>query len=179
MNPVQLHDLRFESYIPKEEIQQIVATLAKRIDADYRDLNPVLLPVLNGAFIFAADLVRCMTIPIELDFIKIKSYKGTESTGQMNEQLRWQMPLKDRHVLIVEDIVDTGHTLHYMKEIILAESPASLEIVTLLFKPDAYGYPDPVKYYGKAIPNDFVVGYGLDYNELGRDLDCICRKVDE
>jgi hypoxanthine phosphoribosyltransferase len=179
MNPVQLHDLRFELYISPEKIQDLVADMARRIDHDYQQLNPVLLPVLNGAFIFAADLVRKLTIPIELDFIKIKSYKGTASTGQMNEQLRWQIPLKGRHVLIIEDIVDTGHTLHYIREIILAEEPASVEIASLLFKPDAYGYAEPVKYYGMAIPNDFVVGYGLDYNELGRDLDCICRKVDE
>jgi hypoxanthine phosphoribosyltransferase len=178
MSDVRLHDLTFEPFISTEEIKNTVETLASRIDTDYAGKNPVLLIVLNGAFIFAADLVRRISIPMRMDFVKISSYAGTGSTGKILEHFLWQNSLRGEHVLIVEDIVDTGHTLDYLKNKIRAEQPASLEIACLLIKPAAYQYPDPVAYQGRAIPNDFVVGYGLDYNGLGRDLDCIYRKKD-
>ena len=178
MKEVKLHDLIFEPFITTDEIIEVVHRIAEKIDLDYKDLNPVLLIVLNGAFIFAADLVRQLSIPLRLEFVKVSSYKGTQSSGQISQDFLWKTPLAGQHVLIVEDIVDTGHTLAYLKEKILHEKPASLEITCLLKKPDAYQYPDILKYEGKSIPNDFVVGYGLDYNGLGRDLDCIYRKKD-
>lgn len=176
MSEIKLHDLVFEPFINSTEIRETVDALAARIDRDYEGKNPILLIVLNGAFIFAADLVRTISIPIRLDFVKISSYKGTESSKKMNEHFLWQTPLTGQHVLIIEDIVDTGHTLAYLKEKINAEKPASLEIACLLLKPLAYQYPDRVEYHGRSIPNDFVVGYGLDYNGLGRDIPSIYRK---
>ena len=176
MKDVKLHDLVFEPFITTDEIKEVVQSIGEKIDHDYKELNPILLIVLNGAFIFAADLVRQLSIPLRLEFVKVSSYKGTQSSGQISEDFLWKTPLAGQHVLIVEDIVDTGHTLAYLKEKIRRENPASLEITCLLKKPDAYQYPDVLKYEGKSIPNDFVVGYGLDYNGLGRDLDCIYRK---
>lgn len=178
MSDVRLHELTFEPFISAEEIKRMVEYLASRIDTDYAGKNPVLLIVLNGAFIFAADLVRRISIPMRMDFVKVSSYAGTGSTGKILEHFLWQNSLRGEHVIIVEDIVDTGHTLDYLKNKIRAQQPASLEIACLLIKPSAYQYPDPVTYQGHAIPNDFVVGYGLDYNGLGRDLDCIYRKKD-
>ncbi len=178
MKNVILHDLEFEPFISVAEIKDVVDHIAVRIDRDYEGKNPVLLIVLNGAFIFAADLVRQLSIPLRLDFVKVSSYAGTQSSGKIGEHFLWKTPLEDQHVLIVEDIVDTGHTLAYLKERIRKENPASLETTCLLKKPEAYQYPDVLKYEGKSIPNDFVVGYGLDYNGLGRDLDCIFRKKD-
>jgi hypoxanthine phosphoribosyltransferase len=177
MKEVTLHDLTFEPFISAGEIEKIVTSLAAQIDNDYRGRSPILLIVLNGAFIFAADLVRKISIPIRLDFIKISSYKGTESSGQMNEHFLWKSSLEGEHVIVVEDIVDTGHTLQYLKEKINVQHPASVEVACLLKKPTAYRYTDIQKYEGMAIPDKFVVGYGLDYNGLGRDLDSIyCRK---
>lgn len=176
MKEVHLHDLVFEPFISEEEIMQTVESIASRIDKDYEGLNPVLLIVLNGAFIFAADLVRRISVPLRLDFVKVSSYAGVSSTGQIGEHFLWKSNLRDQHVLIVEDIVDTGHTLAYLKEKIRNENPASLEVVCLLKKPAAYQYGDALKYEGMSIPNDFVVGYGLDYDGLGRDLESIFRK---
>jgi|SRR5678816_1877375 len=176
MNDIKLHDLVFEPFISAEEIRLTVESLASRVDQDYAGKNPTLLIVLNGAFIFAADLVRLISVPLRIDFVKVSSYAGTGSTGKMIDHFLWQTSLKDQHVIIVEDIVDTGHTLDYLKSKIKEEQPASVEVVCLLFKPDAYRYSQELQYHGRAIPNEFVVGYGLDYNGLGRDLDCIYRK---
>jgi len=175
MKEITLHDLTFEPFISAQEIDLAVESLAAQIDNDYRGRNPILLVVLNGAFIFAADLVRKITIPIRLDFIKISSYKGTASTGEMIEHFLWKANLEGEHVIIVEDIVDTGHTLNYLKQKLGTQHPASVEVTCLLKKPTAYKYTDTVKYEGISIPDKFVVGYGLDYNGLGRDLDAIYR----
>ena len=178
MKEIRLHDLVFEPFISVEEIKSTVNAIAARIDRDYETLNPILLVVLNGAFIFAADLVRQISIPLRLEFIKVSSYAGTNSSGQMKEDFLWKTALKDEHVLIVEDIVDTGNTLAYLKNKLRTEQPATVEVTCLLKKPSSYQYVDIIKYEGISIPNDFVVGYGLDYNDLGRDLDCIYRKKD-
>jgi hypoxanthine phosphoribosyltransferase len=176
MKEITLHDLTFEPFISTEEIERAVIALAAQIDNDYRGRNPILLIVLNGAFIFAADLVRKISIPIRLDFLKISSYKGLASTGQMEEHFLWKSNLEGENVIIVEDIVDTGHTLHYLKQKIESQEPASIEVVCLLKKPTSYQYDDIIRYEGMVIPDTFVVGYGLDYNGLGRDLDCIYSK---
>ena len=178
MNEVKLHDLVFEPFISAKEIRQAVEALAKQIDQDYAGKNPVLLIVLNGAFVFAADLVRLISVPIRLDFVKVSSYAGTSSSGQLQGHFFWQTSLKDQHVIVVEDIVDTGHTLSFLKNKINEEGPASVEVACLLLKPAAYKYPERIHYKGMDIPTDFVVGYGLDYNGLGRDLDSIFRKKD-
>ena len=176
MNDITLHDLVFEPFISAEEIKLTVESLAQRVDQDYAGKNPILLIVLNGAFIFAADLVRLISVPLRLDFVKVSSYDGTGPSGKMIDHFLWQASLKDQHVIIVEDIVDTGHTLDYLKNKIKDEQPASVEVVCLLFKPGAYQSSQGVQYHGRAIPNEFVVGYGLDYNGLGRDIDCIYKK---
>lgn len=176
MSAVHLHDLTFEPFISDREIEKAVAGLAEKIDEDYKELNPMLLVVLNGAFIFAADLVRKMSIPLQLDFIRVNSYHGTSSSGEMKEYFMWKSSLKDQHVIIVEDIVDTGHTLHHLLDKIKAENPATVEVACLLKKPEAYQYDTPLKYVGMSIPNEFVVGYGLDYDGLGRDLMAIYKK---
>lgn len=178
MTDITLHDLEFEPYIDEATIAQTVRNLASHIDRDYAGKNPILLVVLNGAFVFAADLVRLISIPIRLDFVKISSYSGTASTAQMNEHFRWQQSLEGQHVIIIEDIVDTGNTLHYLKSILREQHPASIEIASLLIKPNAYKYEYPIAYQGLPIPEDFVVGYGLDYNGLGRDIPCIYKKKD-
>jgi len=176
MNEINLHDLSFVPFISANEIEKTVASIAMQLDQDYAGKNPTFLVVLNGAFVFAADLIRKISIPITIDFVKLSSYAGIDSSGKMTEHFSWQTSLKDRHVIIVEDIVDTGHTLSFLKNRIRDESPLSLEVACLLFKPDAYQYQDYIQYKGQAIPNDFVVGYGLDYDGLGRNLDCIYRK---
>ena len=176
MNDITLHDLVFVPFISAKEIEWTVESLAKQVDQDYAGKNPILLVVLNGAFVFAADFVRKISIPISIDFVKLSSYSGIDSSGKMTEHFSWQSSLKNRHVIIVEDIVDTGHTLSFLKNKISRENPASLEVACLLFKPQAYQYQDAIHYKGKDIPNDFVVGYGLDYDGLGRNLDCIYRK---
>ncbi len=178
MSDIKLHDLLFEPFIFAEEIELMVEALAHKLDQDYVGKNPILLIVLNGAFIFAADLVRKISVPLRLDFVKISSYAGTNSSGKLVEHFLWQTSLKDQHVVIVEDIVDTGHTLSFLKERIKKESPASVEVACLLFKPSAYRYQEVIQYMGRPIPGDFVVGYGLDYDGLGRNIDCIYRKKD-
>lgn len=177
MSNIQLHDLHFEPFIADDSIRQTVDALAARIDHDYEGKNPIVLVILNGAFIFAADLVRKISIPIRLDFVKVRSYNGTQSTAQMTEHFLWQSELADQHVIILEDIVDTGHTLTYLKKKIELQHPASIEVTCLLFKPEAYQFHDPIRYAGMEIPSDFVVGYGLDYDGLGRDLPHIYKKT--
>lgn len=178
MKDVILHNLTFEPFISEAEIEKVVMALSVKIDKDYKDRNPILLIVLNGAFIFAADLVRRLSIPLRLDFVKVSSYEGTSSTGKLGEHFLWKMPLEGQNVLIIEDIVDTGHTLHHLNHKIKSQNPASVEIACLLIKPIAYKYPDVIKYQGMEIPNEFVVGYGLDYNGIGRDLGSIYKKKD-
>lgn len=178
MKEIKLHDLAFVPFISAEEIKNVVDGIASKLDHAYDGMNPVLLVVLNGAFIFAADLVRQLSIPLRLDFIKVSSYIDSQSSGKMGEHFLWQTPLSGQHVLIVEDIVDSGNTLDYLRKKISQEQPASIEVTCLLIKHAAYQFPEIIKYEGLSIPNDFVVGYGMDYNGLGRDLDCIYRKKD-
>jgi len=175
MSTVRLHDKEFEPWLDPDAIDRIVTDLAGRLRPIFIDKRPVLLIVLKGAFIFAADLVRKLDFPVEIDFVKVSSYEGTDSSGRIEEQLHWHVPLSGRHVLVVEDIVDQGHTLDYLRREIRAEAPASVAVACLLFKPEAYHYQEPVEYPGLGIPNDFVVGYGLDYDQEGRGLPALYR----
>lgn len=131
------------------------------------------MAVLNGSFMFAADLMRNIRIDCEITFVKLASYQGTQSTGKVRTLIGQDVPLESRHIIILEDIVDTGKTLFEFLPIIKAQSPASVEIATLLIKPAAMQYNIAVKYRGLEIPNDFIVGYGLDYDVLGRNLNDI------
>lgn len=167
---VKIHDKTFEISIPEAEILQKVSDVAALINRDYEGKNPVILGVLNGSFIFCADLVRCLTVPCEVSFVKLSSYAGTTSTGKVSEVIGINTSLEGRDVIIVEDIVESGKTLKRMKEIINVHDAASVKICTLFFKPSKLEVELDVDYPAMVIPDDFIVGYGLDYNEGGREL---------
>ena len=170
---VRIHDKTFRPYISEEEIREKVKELAAQIDHDYLGKNPIFIAILNGAFIFAADLFKSLHIDAEISFIKLASYKGMKSSGQVVTAIGLDTEIFDRHVVIVEDIVDTGKTLNEFLPQLWHQQPASLKIVALLHKPEATAYPLKVDYTGFSIPDKFVVGYGLDYNGLGRNSGAI------
>ncbi|CAA9290304.1 MAG: Hypoxanthine-guanine phosphoribosyltransferase [uncultured Adhaeribacter sp.] len=167
---VQLHDKAFEIYLSEEAIGRVVTSLAARINHDYAGKTPLFLTVLNGAFMFAADLLKEINISCEVSFIKLASYQNTQSTGTIKELLGLNEEVTNRHVIILEDIVDTGHTVSAILNKLQEKGTASVEITCLLLKPDCLQHPLELPYAGISIPNDFVVGYGLDYNGLGRNL---------
>lgn len=170
MSTITIKDKTFRTFIPEADIQARVKAVAERINQDMADKNPLLLAVLNGSFMFAADLMRHITIPCEISFVKLASYEGTASTGKIKEVIGINESLKDRHVIIVEDIVDTGSTMKRMLEQLGTREPASLHICTLLLKPGKLQVPLDIEYAAMEIPNDFIVGYGLDYDQQGRNL---------
>jgi hypoxanthine phosphoribosyltransferase len=170
MRQVTLHDKTFTSYLTEQEILQAVETVAARINADYKAKQPLFLAILNGAFMFASDLMKQISIPCEISFLRVSSYQDMNSTGQVSEVIGLKEKIADRHIIILEDIVDTGQTVYALLQNLTGKEPASIEIASLLLKPDCVQQPLQVKYIGKSIPNDFVVGYGLDYNGLGRNL---------
>jgi hypoxanthine phosphoribosyltransferase len=173
MNILQIHGKTFKPYISEEAIQTKVSELAVSLSRDYQDKNPIFIAILNGAFIFAADLFKSLRIDAEISFIKLASYKGMKSSGQVITAIGLDIEIFNRHVVILEDIVDTGKTLHEFLPQLWHQQPASLKIVALLHKPDAAAYPYKVDYTGFEIPDKFVVGYGLDYNGLGRNTAAI------
>lgn len=166
---IQLHDLHFQPYLSSEEIQETVHTLASNLVADYQDKNPVFVGVLNGAFMFLSDLLKHFHADCEVEFVKMKSYQGTTSTGEVKIELDFP-DLSNRHVIVVEDIVDTGNTLVKIDELLQTKSLKSLAYCSLFLKPEVYDRDLEINYVGMAIPNKFIVGYGLDYNGLGRNL---------
>src|SRR5687768_15931354 len=178
MSSVQVHDKSFETYLSAEEIARAVQRIAGAINTDYSDKRPLFIAILNGSFIFAADLFKALSIDAEICFIKLASYKGTRSTGHVITAIGLDHDLFNRHVVIIEDIVDTGKTLNTFLPQLHHQHPASLKIVTLLHKPEATEYPREIEYKGFTIPNKFVVGYGLDYDGLGRNLKEIYQLVD-
>jgi len=167
---VSIHDKTFGPFISRQEIDARVAALGAQISADYAGKRPLIIAILNGSFIFAADLFRALTIEAEISFIKLASYKGTSSTGHVVTAIGMEEKLNGRHVIILEDIIDTGKTLHSFLPEILHRGPESLKIATFLSKPDALTHEVRADYVGFEIPNNFVVGYGLDYDGLGRNL---------
>ncbi|QMU27578.1 hypoxanthine phosphoribosyltransferase [Adhaeribacter radiodurans] len=167
---VQLHDKEFTIYLQENEIRQAIERLAVQINQDYKENTPVFLAVLNGSFMFASDLMKEIKIPCEISFIKLASYQNTQSTGTVKELVGLNEEVRSRHIIILEDIVDTGHTVSVLLEKLQAFSPASIQIASLLLKPASLQHPLQLKYTALSIPNDFVVGYGLDYNGLGRNL---------
>ena len=168
MSRVKVIDKTFETSIPEADIQKRVCELGERISEDFAGRNPLFLAVLNGAFVFAADLMRAVTIPSEISFVKLASYQGTTSTGQIKEVMGINEDLSGRHVIIVEDIVDTGRTMKRMIESLGTRQPASISICTLFVKPDKLQEDLDIRYAAFSIPNDFIVGYGLDYDQQGR-----------
>lgn len=167
---MQIKDLDFEPYLSSESIQNELKKLAQAINKDYEGKNPIFIAVLNGAFIFMADLARYITIPSEITFVKVKSYEQLQSTGEHRQFIGLEVPIRGRHIIIVEDIVDSGNTIRYLLQQLEAEDPKSVSIATLLFKPDALRHSIDIDYVGFRIPNEFVVGYGLDYDGFGRNL---------
>ena len=179
MSIVKIKDKTFETSIPEATIKERVRQLAQQMSKDLDGKNPVLLGVLNGSFIFAADLMREMTIPCEISFVKLASYQGTTSTGKVHEVLGINEDLSDRHVVIVEDIVDTGRTMKQMVESLGTRNPASIHICTLFVKPDKLEEKLDIEYAAFSIPNDFIVGYGLDYDQQGRGLKEVFTLVED
>jgi len=173
MDTVRIHDKTFKSFLSEEEIRKKVKLLAVDLNRDYAEKKPIFIAILNGAFMFAADLFKYLTIDAEISFIKLASYKGMKSSGQVITAIGLDIELFDRHVVILEDIVDTGKTLHEFLPQLWHQQPASLKIVALLHKADAKAFPVAVDYTGFEIPDKFVVGYGLDYNGLGRNTAAI------
>jgi len=179
MSRVTIKDKTFETSIPESEILQRVKAVAARINKDMEGRNPLFLAVLNGAFVFAADLMREITIPCEISFVKLASYQGTTSTGKVTEVIGINEDLAGRDIIIVEDIVDTGLTMKRMVETLGTRKPASVQICTLLVKPEKLQVELDIKYAALEIPNDFIVGYGLDYDQQGRNLRDIYTLVKE
>lgn len=178
MPPIKLHDKSFDTYLSEESIQKKIAELAASINKDYKDKNPLFIAILNGSFMFAADLFKHLNINAEICFIKLASYKGMKSTGHVTTAIGLDEDLYDRDVVILEDIVDTGKTLQHFLPKLHHQQPKSLKIASLLHKPDATIVPITIDYLGFAIPNKFVVGYGLDYDGLGRNLKEILQLVE-
>lgn len=178
MSLIQVHDKWFQPYISQHEISTRVRDLAGIIKNDYSGKIPLFMPILNGSFMFASDLLKEMDMPVEICFIKLASYKGTVSSGRVVTAIGLDNDLFGRDVIILEDIVDTGKTLSRFLPQLLHQQPASLKICALLYKPDAVVNPVPVDYFGFSIPNKFVVGYGLDYDGLGRNLKEIYQLVE-
>lgn len=170
MSVVKIQDKLFETSISEAEIKQRVKAVAEQINRDMAGKNPLLLAVLNGAFIFAADLMREITIPCEISFVKLASYHGVTSSGTVKEVIGINENLSGRTVIIVEDIVESGLTMKRMIESIGTRNPASVHICTLLLKPDRLKVPLTIDYVAFRIPNDFILGYGLDYDQQGRQL---------
>ena len=170
MKTITLHNKTFEVFIPETEISAIVHSMANQIN-NSRVKEPLFIAVLNGAFLFASDVMRKITIPnTEISFIKLSSYEGVESTGKVSELIGIEGNISGRNIVVLEDIVDTGITLDKIITLLKKENVADIKIATLLFKPDAYTKDIHIDFIGKSIPNDFVVGYGLDYDEIGRNL---------
>ena len=170
MSIVKIKDKTFKTSITEEEIKKQVKAVAQQISKDMEGKNPLFLAVLNGSFIFAADLMREMTIPCEISFVKLASYQGTTSTGKIKEVIGINEDLSGRTVVIVEDIVESGQTMKRMIESLGTRNPASVPICSLFFKPEKLQTELNIDYVAFRIPDDFIVGYGLDYDQQGREL---------
>lgn len=169
---VKLHDRTFEVMIPAAEIDAAVTRVANRLNMDYATSAqpPIFVGVLSGSVVFLSDVIRKTTFNNELAFVQISSYEGTQSTGCVKQKFGIDFDITGRDIIIVEDIVETGHSINYMIEYIQSLNPRSVEVCTLFFKPEKYLYERPIKYCAMEIGNEFIVGYGLDYDQIGRNL---------
>jgi hypoxanthine phosphoribosyltransferase len=170
MSTIKVHDKEFEPYLSAAEIDEKIKAQAAQIDKDYAGKRPLFIAVLNGSFIYAADLFKHLTIEAEICFIKLASYKGTKSTGHVVTAIGLDTDINERHIIVLEDIIDTGKTLSNFLPQLQHQQPASLKIAVLLHKPEATIHPIDIDYCCFSIPNKFVLGYGLDYDGLGRNL---------
>lgn len=179
MKTVKVHEKEFSIFIDAEKIDKAVAAVAEQLNRDMAGKTPLFLVVLNGAFMFASDLVKKITIPCDISFVKLSSYVGTKTTNTVRELIGLDEVLHDRTVVIVEDIIDTGITMGVTMEKLKKLEAKEVKIATLLFKPDAFRMSYPIDYVGLDIPNDFIVGYGLDYNGHGRNLSDIYKIIEQ
>lgn len=169
-NKITLNDKSFRVLIPAKEIDKAVSRVAEQLNERYEGRTPIFLGVLSGSFHFLSDLVRKIDFESQVTFVKLSSYNGTESTGNVTQQLGIDIDIEGRDIIIVEDIVETGHSMSYLLDYLKAKRPASVAICTLFFKPDKFLYNYKIDYTALSIGNEFIVGYGLDYNQLGRNL---------
>lgn len=170
MSRIQIKDKHFVLSIPEADIVKAIAKVASQIENDLKEKNPLFICVLNGAFMFASDLLKQVNFPCEITFIRLKSYEGTSTAGEVKEVHGLIEEITGRHVVIVEDIIDTGYTIENLQNYLLAQNPQSISVATLLFKPKALIRDIKPTYTAMEIPNDFIVGYGLDYDGYGRNL---------
>ncbi|MCL4106462.1 UNVERIFIED_CONTAM: hypothetical protein GTU68_030420 [Idotea baltica] len=175
---IKIHDLEFEAFIDREAIKDRIGEIGYQLTKKYKNENPIFLGMLSGAFVFMADIIREFDGDCEVTFVKYYSYDGVKSTGKLNEVIGVDNSIKGRTVILIEDIVDTGNTLHEFLPKVYAKEPKNVEIVSLLTKPSALKHDIVVHQIGFEIEDVFVVGYGLDYNGLGRNLQAIYRKRD-
>ncbi len=170
---IKINDKYFDTFIDKNRILSEVERLATFLNSDYKSQEVIFISVLNGSFMFTSDLMKNIDLDCEVSFIKVKSYSGTSSTGDVNEIIGLTSSIADKHIIILEDIIDSGLTLDKIKKIITKENPKSLKTCALMFKPEAFKGEFKPEYIGFSIANEFVVGYGMDYNEKGRNLEDI------
>ena len=169
METIRIKDKQFKTFITEEQILKEVARVGEEINRDLADANPLFVSVLNGSFMFTADLMKHVSVPCEISFVKLASYAGTSSTGKVKELVGLNDDITGRTIVIVEDIIDTGLTMERLIETLKARNPKEIRIATLLVKPDKLKVDLDISYIAMSIPNDFIVGYGLDYDGLGRN----------
>lgn len=170
MKSVTIKDKEFDLFISEKQIEEAVEKVAQQINKDLDGKDPLFICVLNGSFMFAAELMKRVNIPSEISFVRMASYQGTKSTGKLKEIYGLEEDVAGRTLVIIEDIVDTGHTMSLILEQLTSSNPKEIKVATLLFKPDALKADVPLDYVALEIPNDFIVGYGLDYDGYGRNL---------
>ena len=172
MEKIRLNDRTFKVMIPAEQIDAAVAKVAEKLNKDYADAKrpPIFVGVLCGAFVFLSDLVRKVQFTNEITFMQVSSYQGTQSTGNVHQKLGIDFDITGRDIILVEDIVETGHSIEYMVNCLQTLNPNSVEVCTLFYKPEKYQYNRQIKYVAMEIGNEFIVGYGLDYDQVGRNL---------
>lgn len=173
MEAIKILDKQFTVSISAEKLQERIAELAEEINAELAGKEVVFIVILNGAFMFASDLYKLINLESKISFLKLASYQGTSSTGTVKQLIGLNEVLKGKTVVVLEDIVDTGHTLDSINKQLGGFEPAEIKIASLLFKPESFLYDYKIDYLGFSIPNDFIVGYGLDYDGYGRNLDSI------
>lgn len=170
MSSIQVKDKQFHSYLSNEKIIARISELASKINSDYQGKEPLFIAILNGSFMFAAHLFERINMPSQITFVKVASYSGTSSTGKVTSLIGLDVPIVHRDIIIIEDIVDTGNTMNELLKQLNEHQPSSIKIASLIQKPDALQHPLTVDYVGFSIPNDFIVGFGLDYDGYGRNL---------
>jgi hypoxanthine phosphoribosyltransferase len=178
MKKIRVKDREFEVFIPAEKIDSVVSKIAAQINTEFKDQNPVFLVILNGAFMFASDLFKKLEMACEVSFVKLASYSGIQSSANVKELIGLNDSLKGRQVIIVEDIIDTGITMDYLIRKLYDLGVSELRIASLFFKPQAFKKDFTIDYIGMSIPNDFIVGYGLDYDGCGRNYGEIYKIID-